>query len=69
MFPNVHKEITYFARCFQISKKKEFGPNEKSQQVYLIQKEEEEAISAIRDAFIHGSESLGIVPILQRSSL
>ena len=43
------------------------GQFEKSQQVYLGEKEGE-AISAIRNTVIHDAENLGLVPILYRTS-
>ena len=53
--------------CFQLLKKNDLGQFEKSQQVYLSEKEGE-AISAIRNNVIHDAENLGLVPIFEAKS-
>ena len=54
----------YFELCFQLLKKNESGQIEKTQQVYLDEKEGE-WISAIRNSVIHDAENLGLVPVLE----
>ena len=54
----------YFEHCFQFLKKNESGQIEKTQQVYLGEKEGER-ISAIRNTVIHDAENLGLVPVLE----
>ena len=54
----------YFVPCFQLLKKNESGQIEKTQQVYLGEKEGER-ISAIRNTVIHDAENLGLVPVLE----
>ena len=54
----------YFEPCFQLLKKNESGQFEKTQQVYLGEKEGER-ISAIRNTVIHDAENLGLVPVLE----
>ena len=51
----------YFGPCFQILKTNGLGQLEKSQQVYLTEKEAE-AISTIRNTVVHDAENLGFVP-------
>ena len=46
--------------CFQLLKINDLGQFEKSQQVYLSEKEGE-AISAIRNTVIHDAENLGLI--------
>ena len=53
--------------CFRLLKINDLGQFEKSQQVYLSEKEGE-AISAIRNTVIHGAENLGLVPIFEAKS-
>ena len=53
-----------FEPCFQLLKKNESGQFEKTQQVYLGEKEGER-ISAIRNTVIHDAENLGLVPVLE----
>ena len=53
--------------CFQLLQINDLGPFEKSQQVYLSEKEGE-AISAIRNTVIHDAEFLGLVPIIEAKS-
>ena len=53
--------------CIQLLKKNESGEIEKSQQVYLSEKEGE-GISAIRNTFIHIAENIGLVPVLESYS-
>ena len=55
---------TYFEPCFQLLKKNESGQIEKTQQVYLGEKEGER-MSAIRNTVIHDAENLGLVPVLE----
>ena len=54
----------YFEPCFQLPKKNESGQIEKTQQVYLDEKEGER-ISAIRNTVIHDAENLGLIPVLE----
>ena len=53
--------------CFQLLKINDLGQFEKSQQVYLSEKEGK-AISAIWNTVIHDAENLGIVPIYEAKS-
>ena len=53
--------------CIQLLKINDLGQFEKSQQVYLSEKEGE-AISAIRNTIIHDAENLGLVPIYEAKS-
>ena len=46
-------------------KKNESGQIEKSQQVYLGKKKEEEKISKIRTNVIHDAENIGLVTVLE----
>ena len=57
----------YFEPCFQLLKINDLGQFEKSQQVYLGEKDGE-AISAIRNTVNHDAENLGLVPILELTS-
>ena len=50
--------------CFQLLKVNDLGQFEKSQQVYLSEKEGD-AKSAIRSTVIHDAENLGLVPIYE----
>ena len=52
----------YFEPCFQLLKKNESGQIEKTQQVYLGEKEGER-ILPIRNNVIHDAENLGLVPV------
>ena len=61
---NPTTEKKYFGPCFQLLKKNELGQIEKSQQVYLGEKEGEK-ISAIRNTVIYDAENLGLVPVLE----
>ena len=54
----------YFEPCFQLLRKNESGKIEKSQQVYLGEKEGER-ISAIRNTVNHDAENLCLVPVLE----
>ena len=54
----------YFEPCFQLLKKNESALIEKTQQVYLGEKEGER-ISAIRNTVIHDAENFGLVPVLE----
>ena len=54
----------YFEPCFQLLKKKESAQIEKTQQVYLGEKEGER-LSAIRNTVIHDAENLGLVLVLE----
>ena len=62
-----YNERIYFEPCFQLLKKNESGQIEKTQQVYLGEKEGER-ISAIRNTVIHDAENLGLVPVLEPNS-
>ena len=53
--------------CFQLLKINDLGQFEKSQQVYLSEKEGE-AISAIRNTVIHDAENLRLLPIYAAKS-
>ena len=68
MVPKILKGKIYFEPCFQIFKKSELGQLEKRQQVYLGKKEGVE-ISSIRNTDIHDAENLGLVPILDVTSV
>ena len=54
----------YFEPCFQLLKKNESGQIEKTQQVYLGEKEGGR-ILAIRNTVIYDAENLGLVPVLE----
>ena len=54
----------YFEPFFQLLKKNESGQIEKTQQLYLVEKEGER-ISAIVNTVIHDAENLGLVPVLE----
>ena len=54
----------YSEPCFQLLKKNELGQIEKTQKVYLGEKEGKR-ISAIRNTVIHDAENLGLVPVLE----
>ena len=53
--------------CFQLLKINDLGQFEKSQQVYLSEKEGK-AISTIRNTVIHDAKNLGLVPIYEAKS-
>ena len=53
--------------CFQLLKINDLGQFEKSQQVYLSEKEGETK-SAIRNIVIHDAENLELVPIYEAKS-
>ena len=63
-FQKSYKGKFYFEPCFQLLNINDLGQFEKSQQVYLSEKEGE-AISAIRNTVIHNAENLGLVPIYE----
>ena len=54
----------YLEPCFQLLKKDESGQIEKTQQVYLGEKEGER-VSAIRNTVIHDAQNLDLVPVLE----
>ena len=58
----------YLEPCFQQLKINELGQFEKSQHVYLSEKERK-ALSAIRNTVIHDAENLGLVPIYETKSV
>ena len=66
-FQKSYKGKIYLKPCFQFKKIKDLGQFEKSQHVYLSQKERE-ALSAIRDSVIHHAENLRLVPIYEAKS-
>ena len=66
-FQKSYKENFYFEPCFQLLKINDLGLFEKSQQVYLSEKEGE-ALSTIRNTVIHDAENLGLVPIYEAKS-
>ena len=66
-FQKSYKRKIYFEPCFQLLKVNDLGQFEKSQQVYLSEKERE-AISAILNTVIHDAENLGLVPIYEAKS-
>ena len=66
-FQRSYKGKLYLEPCFQELKINELGQFEKFKQVYLGEKEGK-AISAIRNAFIHDAENLGLVPIYEAKS-
>ena len=63
-FQKPYNGKVYFQPCFYLLKKKESGQIEKTQQVYLGEKEGEK-ISAIRNTVIRDAENLGLVPVLE----
>ena len=60
-FQKSYKVKFYFEPCFQLLKINDLGQFEKSQQVYLREKEGE-ALSTIRNTVIHDAENLGLEP-------
>ena len=66
-FQKSYKGKICLEQCFQLLKINNLGQFEKSQQVYLGEKEGE-AISAIRNTVIHDAENLGLVPIYEAKS-
>ena len=66
-FQKSYKGKIYLEPCFQLLKINDLGQFEKSQQVYLSEKEE--AISAIRNTVIHDAENFGLVPIYEAKSV
>ena len=56
-----------FEPCFQLLKINDLGQFEKSQQVYLSEKEGE-ALSTIRKTVIQDAENLGLVPLYEAKS-
>ena len=62
-----YKGEFYFEPCFQLLKINDLGQFEKSQQVYLSEKEGE-ALYKMRKTVIHDAENLGLVPILELTS-
>ena len=67
-FQKYYKGKIYFEPCFQLLKINDLGQFEKSQQVYISEKEGE-AISAIRNSVFHDAENLGLVPIYEAKSV
>ena len=63
-FQKSYKGKFYFEPCFQLLKINDLGRFEKSQQIYLSEKECE-ALSTIRNTVIHDAEHLGLVPIYE----
>ena len=63
-FQKSYKGKFYFEPCFQLLKINNLGQFEKSQQVYLSEKEGE-ALSTMRNTVIHDAENLGLVPIYE----
>ena len=66
-FQKSYKGKFYFEPCFQLLKINDLGQFEKSQQVYLSEKEGD-ALSTIRNTVIHDAENLGLVPIYEAKS-
>ena len=66
-FQKSYKGKFFFEPCFQLSKINDLGQFEKSQQVYLSEKEGD-ALSTIRNTVIHDAENLGLVPIYEATS-
>ena len=66
-FQNSYKGKFYFEPCFQLLKINDLGHLEKSQQVYLSEKEGE-TLSTIRKTAIQDAENLGLVPIFEAKS-
>ena len=66
-FQKSYKGKMYLEPCFQLLKIIHLGQFEKSQQVYLSEKEGD-AISAIRNTVIHDAENLRLVPIEEAKS-
>ena len=67
MVPEILQGENVIGTVFSIVKKNDFGQSEKSQLVYLSEKEGE-AISAIRNSVIHDAENLGLLPIIEAKS-
>ena len=63
-FQKSYKGKFYSEPCFQLFKVNDLGQFEKSQQIYLSEKEGE-ALSTIRNTVIHDAENLGLVPIYE----
>ena len=66
-FQKSYKRKIILEPCFQLLKINDLGQFEKSQQVYLSEKEGE-AISTFRNSLIHDAENLGLVPIYKAKS-
>ena len=66
-FQKSYNRKLYFEPCFQLLQINDLGQIERSQQVYLKEKEGE-ALSAIRNTVIHDAENLGLVPIYKAKS-
>ena len=66
-FQKSYKGKFYFETRFQLLKVNNLGQFEKSQQVYLSEREGE-ALSGIRKTIIHDAENLGLVPIYEAKS-
>ena len=66
-FQKSYKGKFYFEPCFQLLKINNLRQFEKSQQVYLSEKEGE-ALSTTRNTVIHDAENLGLVPIYEAKS-
>ena len=64
MVPKTLQRKNLLEPCFQLLKKNESGQIEKTQQVYLGEKEGER-ISAIRKTVTHDAENLRLVPVLE----
>ena len=67
LVPKILQGEIYFEPCFQKLKLNDMGQFEKSEQVYLSDKEGE-AISTIRNTVIHDAENLGLVPLYEAKS-
>ena len=66
-FQKSYRGKFYFETRFQLLKINNLGQFEKSQQVYLSEREGE-ALSGIRKTIIHDAENLGLVPIYEAKS-
>ena len=66
-FQKSYKGKFNYEPCFQLLKINDLGQFEKSQQIYLSEKEVE-ALSTIRNTVIHDADNLGDVPIYETKS-
>ena len=67
MVPKILQGEIYFEPCVQLLKINDLGQLEKSQQVYLSDKEGE-AMSTFRNTVIHDAGNLGLVPFYEAKS-
>ena len=67
MVPKILQGENYFESCFQLLKNNDLGQFEKSQQVYLSEKQGK-TTSTIRNTVNHDVENLGLVLIYEAKS-